>query len=143
MATVIKAYNGTSRIFAKDCSDIAAWVPEGGSIPLQDGAIVDFCFDNGGDPEQVIPDVEMLNRKIAEWQRGGVSFASIVHSHNNDCRLLSGADIDYARTILKNCGMSSVLFPVVTYCGEDIILTPYIITPERRVDAAHLLVIGY
>lgn len=37
MATVIKAYNGASRIFAKDCSDIAAWVPEGGSIPLQDG----------------------------------------------------------------------------------------------------------
>ena len=37
MATVIKSYNGASRIFAKDCSDIAAWVPEGGSIPLQDG----------------------------------------------------------------------------------------------------------
>lgn len=37
MATVIKTYNGASRIFAKDCSDIAAWVPEGGSIPLQDG----------------------------------------------------------------------------------------------------------
>ena len=37
MATVIKAYNGASRIFAKDCSDIAAWVPEGGSISLQDG----------------------------------------------------------------------------------------------------------
>lgn len=37
MATVMKAYDGASRIFAKDCSDIAAWVPEGGSIPLQDG----------------------------------------------------------------------------------------------------------
>ncbi len=37
MATVIKAYNGASRIFAKDYFDIAAWVPEGGSIPLQDG----------------------------------------------------------------------------------------------------------
>ena len=37
MATVIKSYNGASRIFAKGCSDIAAWVPEGGSIPLQDG----------------------------------------------------------------------------------------------------------
>ena len=37
MATVIKAYGGASRIFAKDCADIATWVPEGGSIPLQDG----------------------------------------------------------------------------------------------------------
>lgn len=37
MAMVIKAYGGASRIFAKDCADIATWVPEGGSIPLQDG----------------------------------------------------------------------------------------------------------
>ena len=37
MATVIKAYGGASRIFAKDCADIATWVPEGGSIPLQNG----------------------------------------------------------------------------------------------------------
>ena len=45
MATVIKAYNGASRIFAKDCSDIAAWVPEGGSIPLRDG-VNDFTRYN-------------------------------------------------------------------------------------------------
>lgn len=32
-----KIHGGASRIFAKDCADIAVWVPEGGSIPLQDG----------------------------------------------------------------------------------------------------------
>lgn len=37
MATVVKAYNGASRIFAKDCADLAEWVPENGSIPLRDG----------------------------------------------------------------------------------------------------------
>mgnify|MGYP002577288980 FL=1 len=44
MATVIKAYGGASRIFAKDCADIATWVPEGGSIPLQDGVNDFTCY---------------------------------------------------------------------------------------------------
>lgn len=37
MATVVKAYNSGSRIFAKDCDDLAEWVPEHGNIPIQDG----------------------------------------------------------------------------------------------------------
>ncbi|MBR1812160.1 MAG: phage major capsid protein [Clostridia bacterium] len=37
MATVVKAYNSGSRIFAKDCDDLAEWVPENGSIPIYDG----------------------------------------------------------------------------------------------------------
>ena len=37
LATVVKAYNGSSRVFAKDCDDLAAWVPENGNIPIQDG----------------------------------------------------------------------------------------------------------
>lgn len=36
MATVVKAYNG-GRIFAKDCDDLAEWVPENGNIPIYDG----------------------------------------------------------------------------------------------------------
>lgn len=38
LCTVIRAYNGSSRIFAKDCEDFATWVPEGGSIPIYDAA---------------------------------------------------------------------------------------------------------
>lgn len=37
LATVVKAYNGASRVFAKDCTDLAEWVPENGNIPLHDG----------------------------------------------------------------------------------------------------------
>lgn len=37
IATVVKAYNSGSRIFAKDCDDLAEWVPENGNIPIQDG----------------------------------------------------------------------------------------------------------
>ena len=37
MATVVKVHHGSSRIFAKDCDDIAQWVPENGNIPVYDG----------------------------------------------------------------------------------------------------------
>lgn len=36
IATVIKAYGGGNRIFAKVCDDIAAFVPESGTIPIYD-----------------------------------------------------------------------------------------------------------
>lgn len=35
MATVVKAYNSGSRIFAKDCDDLAQWVPETAISPFR------------------------------------------------------------------------------------------------------------
>lgn len=37
LATVVKAYKGTGRIFAYDNDDLGEWVPEGGEIHLQNG----------------------------------------------------------------------------------------------------------
>lgn len=41
IATVFRAYNSNYRIMAKDCNDLAAFVPEGESIPIYDG-VKDF-----------------------------------------------------------------------------------------------------
>lgn len=41
IATVFHAYNSNYRIMAKDCNDLAQFVPEGGSIPIYDG-VKDF-----------------------------------------------------------------------------------------------------
>jgi HK97 family phage major capsid protein len=41
ICTVIKAYGSGYRIFAKDCDDLAVWVPEGNDIPIYD-SINDF-----------------------------------------------------------------------------------------------------
>lgn len=37
MATVIKAYNSGYRIYAKDCKELAQFIPENGEIPVYDG----------------------------------------------------------------------------------------------------------
>ena len=41
IGTTMNALNNAYRIFAKDCEDIAMWVPEGGTIPIYEG-IEDF-----------------------------------------------------------------------------------------------------
>ena len=41
IGTVVKAYGNGYKILAKDCDDLAMWVPEGGDIPLRDG-MTDF-----------------------------------------------------------------------------------------------------
>ena len=38
IATVVTAYNSDYTIYGKDCNDLAAWVPEGGEIPVYVGA---------------------------------------------------------------------------------------------------------
>lgn len=41
IGTTMNALNNGYRIFAKDCEDVAMWVPEGGAIPIYEG-IEDF-----------------------------------------------------------------------------------------------------
>lgn len=38
LAIIIKAYKGDFRILAKDCDDVAVWIPEGGEIPVFEGS---------------------------------------------------------------------------------------------------------
>lgn len=47
IGTVIPAYGSGHTIFAKDCKDMATWVPEGGRIPLSDG-MNDFTTNTVG-----------------------------------------------------------------------------------------------
>lgn len=37
LATVIRAYDTDSTIYAKNCDDIASWVPVGGTVPIYEG----------------------------------------------------------------------------------------------------------
>lgn len=110
------------------------------AVDSHDEVISAFCFDHGGDPEEYVPNVEMLNEKIGEWAKNGISFAGIVHSHHNDCRFLSDADIDYARAILKDTKLSSVCFPIVTYFNDEIIVTPYRIDREKVEKGSFLII---
>lgn len=104
-------------------------IESGGIIGISDNVINRFYFDsNNHNNEHYSPNIDKLNKVIEEWYFDGAYFAGIVHSHYNDCRFLSKADIEYARNILSECELSEVFFPIVTYNNDSVIITPYLIT---------------
>ncbi len=106
----------------------AAPIESGGIIGSKDGVICAFCFDDDNYHfDCYIPNVKKLNDKIAEWANNGIRFAGIVHSHHNDCRLVSDADKCYAVEVQKSVGNLTLYFPIVTICRQDVVLTPYLL----------------
>lgn len=83
---------------------------ETGGILGQLGKQVDqFVFDPGlvSLRDEYIPNVEILNQTLVEWQRQGILFAGLIHSHQ--CRSkLSYADLEYAKAILQTTHIMSV-----------------------------------
>lgn len=92
----------------------------GGIIGMKDGTICAFCFDEGIpnlDRASYIPDVEQLNEIIEQWQREGIRFCGIVHSHPFGQDSLSSGDLDYIQRILHAVPqqIDSLYFPVVVF----------------------------
>ena len=83
---------------------------ETGGILGQLGKQVDqFVFDPGlvSLRDEYIPNVEILNQTLVDWQRQGILFAGLIHSHQ--CRSkLSYADLEYAKAILQTTHIMSV-----------------------------------
>lgn len=83
---------------------------ETGGILGQLGKQVDqFVFDPGlvSLRDEYIPNVEILNQTLVEWQRQEILFAGLIHSHQ--CRSkLSYADLEYAKAILQTTHIMSL-----------------------------------
>ena len=101
----------------------ALTVPETGGILGIDntGAVVKFHHDKTGRTiaHRYIPDVETLNRIIAQWHWEGIKFVGFVHSHRAGLTELSACDIRYAEKIKRHCDMSEVLMLLYIPDGED------------------------
>lgn len=92
----------------------------GGIIGGRNGIISEFYADGGvGDnPEfEYEPDTESLNRIIDEWQKRGIDFYGIYHSHRLCGQTLSKSDKIYISQIMttlkdyKNCLYFPLVFP--------------------------------
>jgi len=103
--------------------------PECGGIigSSEEDVVTDFYFDAGQSCcEKAIytPDILKLNRKIADWEKSGIHFQGLVHSHPIHQKNLSQADVLYIETVMSGLQMGSRLyFPIVLPCTEVI---PYI-----------------
>ncbi|MBQ6972632.1 MAG: Mov34/MPN/PAD-1 family protein [Synergistaceae bacterium] len=73
-----------------------------------------FHHDSTGITERstYTPDVDSLNRVIAEWAEHGIEFIGFVHSHPKGGRKLSPPDVEYAREIMRACDMPEILMMI-------------------------------
>ena len=90
----------------------------GGILGLAADCVCAFVYDFGT-PEMkrgcYTPNVNFLNRVIAQWQAQGITFCGIVHSHPPGQHNLSQADLSYIEAILAHmpAQISELFFPIV------------------------------
>lgn len=90
----------------------------GGIIGISNGVVCKCYFDTAVcqcSRAIYVPNVELLNIKIQQWNQEGIEFAGIFHSHPLDQPRLSGDDIIYIRTILNAMpgSITQLFFPIV------------------------------
>lgn len=89
---------------------------EGGILGEQNGSITHFYYDNDpykSEPNIYLPNAEAFNTVISEWEKHGIKFAGLIHTHPSGHSRLSGADIIMAEQLLSNFGRHSILMPVI------------------------------
>ena len=99
----------------------------GGLLGQRDGIICAFVHDKSGAClGEYTPNVSLFNKILKEWTNEGIEFAGIIHSHPNDCRVLSPQDEKSIVEIYEavECNLT-LYFPIVTICNKEKIITPY------------------
>ena len=95
----------------------------GGILGSRDGTLIDaLSMDQPRANAQwrcaYAPNVHFLNGKLGEWQREGIHFKGIFHTHFANVKTLSEGDIKYIHTIL------SCMPPRIRYLYFPIFILP-------------------
>lgn len=103
-------------------------MPEtGGIIGGQSEVITEVIFDNGklndGCKCRYTPDVNLMNKCIAEWIENGIDFYGMFHSHFYDVSTLSKGDISYIKMIMNSMPeeVNRLYFPIVIFPQKEIV----------------------
>lgn len=141
IATVVRAYGGSERIFAKDCEDLAAWVPEGESIPLANG-MEDFT-KHSVDSHKLAAFVKLDNDFIrdAAFDFEGYLTGRMAKcfARAEDSGFLTGDGIDQPTGLLhtEKGAETGVTTSVLTY--DDIVKLYFSVKPEYRRNGVWLM----
>ena len=93
--------------------------PETGGIIGQQNGIIGFAeFDSGtlqSDCAVYIPTVEKLNPVIEKWNRSGIEFVGMFHSHPIGQETLSKDDVEYIHSVFDSMpdSVTELYFPIV------------------------------
>ena len=110
--------------------------PESGGILGERDKIVQFVeYDEGVKNEKMCsysPNVEKLNLVIQDWQRKGIMFCGIFHTHFFGVETLSEGDILYIKSIMKQMPLEikKLFFPIVVLPQREMIV--YVVNREQE-----------
>lgn len=99
---------------------------EGGILGIRNGIVCAYKHDSSVklyDSAQYVPNTEFLNSVIPDWEKDGIVFAGMVHSHIPHEKDLSASDRDYAVQILQAMPdyIDKLFFPIVLE-GKELIV---------------------
>lgn len=106
-------------IYYKILFDTPILPPEtGGILGSENCIITSYMPDKGvynGKIGQYVPTISILNKQIQEWYDQNIMFCGIYHTHYEGDIRLSGGDILYIESILRQFQpyVDSLLFPLV------------------------------
>lgn len=96
-------------------------------LGMKDGVVCEILFDSGtNNVAEYSPNIALFNEILKKWAKNGINFAGIIHSHPNDCCVLSYEDEKTIKKICKAINSDYALyFPIFTYCDGAPIITVY------------------
>ena len=116
----------TEHIHKKIANSFNLFPPEtGGILGGRNRIITEFESDKGIASENEFcycPDTVRLNNILAQWNKAGIEFYGIIHSHPNNQYTLSNGDLQYIRIILAHMPKSvqCLYFPLILDCKKII-----------------------
>ena len=96
-------------------------------LGMKDGVVCKVLFDSGtNNVAEYSPNIELFNEALKKWAKKDINFAGIIHSHPNDCRILSYEDEKTIEKICKAVDCDYTLyFPIYTFCKNKPVITVY------------------
>ena len=141
IGTSFKIYGGSYHILAKDCNDIAQWVPEGGMIPIYDG-IHDFTIntvDSWKLATFVKLDGEFVHDASFDIENYLIKRLARSFGRSEDNGFINGTGAQMPTGILNATEGAEVALTTESISYDDVIRLYFSLQPEYRKNAAWLM----
>ncbi len=91
---------------------------QGGIMGIKNSIVCEYYHDNSQNAtERAVyePDINAFNQRIEEWDKYGIQFSGIIHSHLLEQNTLSSGDKEYIKQIFDNLpkGVDELYFPII------------------------------
>lgn len=141
IGTTMNALNNGYRIFAKDCEDVAMWVPEGGAIPIYEG-IEDFTehrLESYKLAAFVKLDEEFIHDASFNMEKYLIERLSKNFSKGEERGFINGTGVAEPTGILAETGGADIGVTTTTLTFDDITKLFFSIKPEYRTNASWMM----